>query len=228
MAIRRAKRSETFLKINVSSPSGGGKTYSSLKLAKGLVGKWEDIAVLDTEGGSADLYADLGEYGVLTMNPPFSPQRYVQAIEYFKKEGVRCMIIDSASHEWEGEGGCLDIHQSFGGEFRHWKDVTPMHRKFLEAINKTQMHIITTTRRKQEYALETSSKGKLAPKKIGLKEVQRDGYEYELTVSFDINIEHYAQASKDRTNMFGDRPPFIIDESIGEELAKWSQGGSVE
>lgn len=224
MSLKRVSRTEQFLKIGISGPSGSGKTYSSLRLAHGLMGSFEHVAVLDTEGGSASLYSDLGDYMTQEMKEPFGPDRYVKAIEFFQKEGVKCMIIDSASHEWDGPGGCLDIHQRLGGKFPDWAKVTPMHKAFVEAINKAQMHVITTTRRKQDYVLEENSKGKMQPKKVGLKEVQRDGFEYELTVSFDVDISHYAQVSKDRTSIFKSDHPFLITEKVGEALREWNSG----
>jgi ABC-type dipeptide/oligopeptide/nickel transport system ATPase subunit len=222
--LRKAKRSEAKLKLGLSGPSGSGKTYSSLLLAKGLMGSLDDVAILDTENGSADLYAHLGSYSVLTFDPPYSPQRYVNAINMFVKEGVKCMIIDSASHEWSGVGGCLDMVKNLGGGFDKWNKVTPMHNEFLQAIISAPIHIIATTRRKQEYTMEENEKGKKTVKKLGLAEVQRDGFEYELTTTFDISIEHYATPSKDRTGLFPEDVPFKISEETGKALANWCQG----
>ena len=227
MALRKAVRKEQKLRINMSGVSGSGKTYSALLLAKGLLGggsALDDVGVLCTENGSADLYCHLGGYACEHMSQPFSPDRYVKAIEYFASEDIKCMIIDSASHEWEGAGGCLEIHASFGGQFSDWAKVTPMHKRFLDAITGAPMHIITTTRRKTDYVVEKNNKGKMAPRKVGLKEVQRDGYEYELTVSFDINIDHFAVSSKDRTSLFESGVPFKISEETGLMLRKWNLG----
>lgn len=229
MAIRKAQRKSTKIRANLSGPSGSGKTYGALLFAKGLMGgSLDDVAILDTENGSADLYSDLGNYGVQTMEAPFHPDRYIKAIEYFAKEGVKCMIIDSVSHEWDGPGGCLEIHQQLGGRFDNWKQVTPMHKRFLDAIISSPMHMITTTRRKQDYVLEENSKGKMAPKKVGLKEVQRDGYEYELTIGFDISIEHYALASKDRTGIFKNDTPFLMSEKVGDLVRRWNMGENLD
>ena len=206
----------------MSGPSGSGKTYSALQLAKGLVGSLDDVGVLDTEGGSSDLYAGMGNFICEHFTAPFGPERYIKAIKLFHKEGVKCMIIDSASHEWDGPGGCLELHQRLGGQFNHWAKVTPLHRAFIEEINKVDMHIITTTRRKQDYVMELNSKGKNSPRKVGLKEVQRDGFEYELSCAFDINIEHQSVASKDRTGLFSTEIPFQISEDTGIMLRDWN------
>ena len=99
-----------------------------------------------------------------------------------------------------------------------------MHKSYLDAIINAPMHIITTTRRKQDYVVEPNEKGKMAPRKIGLKEVQRDGYEYEFTVAFDINIDHFATSSKDRTTLFESGVPFKISEETGLMMRKWNLG----
>jgi hypothetical protein len=223
MEIRKAARSRSKLRIGITSPSGGGKTYSALLLASGLT-DWGKICVIDTENGSAELYSELGPYNVLVLDPPFSPSRYIDALKAATKDH-EVIIIDSASHEWDGEGGCLDIHSKLGGEFRAWKQVTPMHRKFVQAILQCPAHIITTTRRKQDYAMVVDS-GKAKVKKMGLKEIQREGFEYELTVNFQIGEGHNAVASKDRTTLFKQEEPFIITKETGELIKKWNEGGT--
>lgn len=224
MALRRAKKSEAKLKIGFSGPSGSGKTYSALLVARGFMGTLDNVGVLDTEGGSADLYAGLGNFVCEKLDPPFHPQRYLDAIKYFIENGIELMILDSVSHEWEGPGGCLEMQQKLGGKFQDWKTITPLHQKFISGINRAPIHIFTTVRRKQDYVLEQNIKGKMAPKKVGLKEVQRDGFEYELTTSFDIDMNHNAIASKDRTSMFSTEIPFEIGEETGKQLRKWNLG----
>lgn len=223
MALRRAKKSSVKLKIGLAGPSGSGKTMSALLLAKGLVGSLDDVGVLDTEGGSSDLYASLGNYVCEHFEKPFDPNRYIKAIDLFYKEGIKCMIIDSVSHEWDGPGGCLEIHQRLGGQFNHWAKVTPIHRAFIEAINKIDMHVITTARKKQDYVIELNAKGKNEPRKVGLKDVQRDGFEYELSCAFNINMDHMAIASKDRTGLFSTDIPFLICEDTGKMLREWNK-----
>ena len=220
--IRKAKRSNIPLKLGVRGPSGSGKTYSSILLAKGLMGgSLEKVVLLDTENGSGDLYSDLGDYSVLPFEPPFEPLRYKKAIEYCVKEGFECIVIDSTSHEWNA---CLDIHSKIGGNsFTAWAKVTPMHEQFVNAILQAPVHIICTMRTKQDYALEENEKGKMVPKKMGTKEIQRDGFEYDLTASFNIDITHYATMSKDRTNLFNDGVPFIITEETGKKIRDWNK-----
>ena len=80
MELKKAKRHKAYLKLGVSAVSGGGKSMGALLLAKGLVGDWEKIAVIDTENGSANLYDHLGNYNVLELKS-FSPNDYIKAID---------------------------------------------------------------------------------------------------------------------------------------------------
>jgi KaiC/GvpD/RAD55 family RecA-like ATPase len=226
--IKKAKREEVPLKLSLSGPSGSGKTYSSLKIAKGLMGgDLSKVVVVDTENKSANLYSDLGDYGVLPFEPPFHPQRYVNAISLCVNEGYKCIIIDSISHEWDGAGGCLDIHTKLGGRFQDWATVTPLHKSFIDAILQAPVHVICTMRRKEEYAMVERS-GKMQVQKMGLKEIQRDGFGYEVTINFDISIDHLAVATKDRTGLFDGVTPFMISEETGSLIRRWNLGETVK
>src|SRR5574343_50156 len=109
--LQKAKRQQVKLRLNLSAPSGAGKTYSALLMAKGLVGSWDKIAVIDTENGSASLYEHLGQFNTIDLQEPFSPERYIEAIDTCIKAGMECIILDSSSHEWSGPGGCLEINE---------------------------------------------------------------------------------------------------------------------
>lgn len=228
---KTAKRSSVPLKIMVSGPSGGGKTMSSLKLAYGLTKDWEKIVVIDTED-SASLYADyrdeIGSFKVFNMKPPYNPERLVKGLEMCEQAGFECVIIDSMTHFWSGEGGMLEIHDSFGGTFQDWKKSNPIYRRMLESIKQSRLHVIGTARKKTEYVVELNEKGKNAPKKVGMAEELRGGMEYEFTIAFDVDIHHRASTSKDRTGLFMDRVPFLITKETGEELLRWSKGEKIE
>ena len=102
MQLQKAERKQAVIKLALQGPSGSGKTYSSLLLAYGLVGNWDHIAVIDTENNSSHLYSHLGNFNVLSLSEPFSPERYIEAIEACEKAGMKAIIIDSISQEWEG------------------------------------------------------------------------------------------------------------------------------
>jgi hypothetical protein len=219
--LHQAKRSKAKIKVGLQGPSGGGKTYSALLLAKGLVGDWSKIAVIDTENHSADLYSHLGNYNVLHLEAPFTPERYISAIEACEKSGMQAIVVDSISHEWEGTGGILSIHSTMvGNSFTNWSKLTPRHNEFIQKILQSPAHIIATIRTKQDYVLSEKN-GKQVPEKIGLKGVTREGMDYELTIVFDININHQSRASKDRTGLFDKIPEFVITEKTGERILLW-------
>lgn len=221
MEIRRAKRSQARMRLALLGPSGSGKTYSALQLAFGLGNK---IGLIDTEHGSGELYADLGEYDVITLKPPFTIASYLGAIRTFEKNGYDTIIIDSLSHAWAGEGGLLEkvdkIKGNSANSFGAWRTVTPEHNSLVEALLQSPAHIIVTMRTKTEYVLEVNDKGKQVPRKIGLAPVQRDGLEYEFTVVLEVNADHIATASKDRTSLF-DGQWFKVTPDIGRKLKSW-------
>jgi hypothetical protein len=227
MQLKQSQRQQVKLRLGLSGASGFGKTKSALLLAYGMTQDWSKIAVIDTENSSASLYSDLGNYNVLDLQAPYSPERYIQAIELCEKSGIEVIIIDSASHEWNGTGGCLDIHEKLGGRFQDWANVTPRHQAFINKILQSSCHIITTTRRKMDYSLDVGSNGKTKVVKHGTKEITRDGFEYELTINFElVNENHLAKASKDRTGLFMNKPEFIITSDTGKMILEWCNSGS--
>ena len=228
MKLEKATRKKSFLKLNVSAPSGAGKTMSALLMAKGLVGDWEKIAVVDTENGSASLYSHLGEFNTIDLQPPFTPQRYIQAIDACLSAGMECIILDSSSHEWNGSGGCIELNEKLaqskykGNTWSAWNETTPLHDSFVNKVLQSPCHFITCTRSKMETVMGDDRK----VKKVGMKDIQRDGWEYELTVSLTIDRDtHMAIASKDRTNLFENKPPFIITEETGKMIKEWCDTG---
>ena len=221
MKFEKAARDRCKIKMSIQGPSGSGKSYSALQVARGLVKDLAKVAVIDSENGSAHLYSHLGDYSVLTLKPPFSPERYIQAIEYAISEGFECVIVDSLSHEWNGSGGILEIHsQMTGNSFTNWSKLTPRHNALLQTIINAEVHIISTLRSKTDYVIENKN-GKNVPQKVGLKGVQREDVEYEFTLAFELNQNHVATISKDRTGLFKDIVELNLDESVGQEILAW-------
>jgi len=225
MELRKAERKQAKIKMGLQGPSGSGKTMSALLIAFGMTNDWSKIVVIDTENNSADLYAHLGGFQVLPLSQPFNPEKYIEAIDVCEKAGMNVIIIDSISHEWEGNGGILDIHGAMmGNSFTNWAKVTPRHNGFVQKILQSPCHVIATIRSKQDYVLSEKN-GKMVPEKVGLKGVTREGLDYEFTVVFDLDIKHNATASKDRTGMFMDKPSFIISNRTGERIIHWCLSG---
>lgn len=230
LQLKKATRKKVKLRLNLSAPSGAGKTYGALLLAKGLVGSWDKIAVIDTENGSASLYEHLGDFNVIDLAPPFSPERYMDAIDACVSGGMEAIIIDSSSHEWSGPGGCLEINEKLaqaryrGNTWSAWNETTPRHDAFVQKVLHCEVHIITCTRSKMETIMGEDKK----IKKVGMKDIQRDGWEYELTVSLSIDRDtHMTVASKDRTELFEGKEPFKITEQTGLMIKDWCDKGIV-
>jgi len=226
LQIKKAERSQVKLKIGISGPSGSGKTYSSLLLASGIT-DWEKICVLDTENNSASLYDKLGKFNTINMAAPYSPERFVEAIKLCESSCIEVLIIDSASAEWIGPGGCLEINSKMAGSsYINWGKVGIMHAAFVNAILQSPMHIIACLRAKQEYSMDKDSSGKSVVTKLGMAEQTREGFSYEVSLNFTLGIDHYATADKDRTFLFMDKPPFKITPETGKTLLEWANSGS--
>ena len=227
MELKVATRKSVKLKLNISAPSGAGKTMSALRLAYGLTGDWTKIGLIDTENGSASLYSHLGKFNTLDMQPPFTPEKYIQAIDICEKAGMELVIIDSSTHEWItlcAENEILANTAFRGNTWAAWSKSTPRHDAFVNKVLHTPMHFITCTRSKTETVQEG---GKI--KKLGMKDQQRDGWEYELTVSLEIDRDtHFATPSKDRTELFEGKQPFLITEETGQLIKDWCLKGVVE
>lgn len=226
MQIRKAERKKAKLRLGIAAPSGAGKTYSALLMAFGLGGK---VGLIDTEHGSGDLYAHLGDYDIIGIEAPYTIAKYTQAIKAFEEAGYSTIIIDSLSHAWAGDGGLLDKQGKMAdrgqNSFAAWRTITPEHNALVDAMLRSPCHIIATMRAKQEYVLEANTAGKQQPKKVGMAPVQREGMEYEFTVMLDVDMQHIASASKDRTGLF-DGQFFKISEATGQKLLEWLESGS--
>ena len=224
---RKAERRKAKLRLGLVGPAGSGKTYGALLVAMGLGGK---IAMIDTENGSGDLYAGLGDYDVCTLSAPYEVQKYLATIKDAERAGYDVLIIDSLSHAWAGEGGLLDQQGKIadagrGNSYTAWRQVTPWHNKLVEAMLSSSCHIIATMRAKTEYVMEENERGKKEPRKVGMAPVQRDGMDYEFGVVFDLAANHSAQVSKDRTSLFDGRV-FQLSRETGETLRAWLETGA--
>ena len=246
LQLKKAQRSKAFLKLGMSAPSGGGKTLGALLIAYGLLKEkypklsdaqiWEKIAIIDTENGSGELYVGkdmgtmvIGEYNAITLTAPFEADKYTAAIHLCHESGIEVAIIDSTTHLWSGVGGLLEQQghaaKRTGNSYTAWREVTPQHNRFVETMLQIPMHIIATMRSKQEYVQEKDDKtGKSSVRKLGLEPEQRKGMEYEFTTFFEVNAEHEAFGSKDRTSIF-DQKTFVITPDTGRTLMKWLEGG---
>lgn len=219
---RPAQRKRARLRLALCGPSGSGKTFSALLIAQGL---GERIALIDTERGSGELYSDLCDYDVARLDPPYTPARYIEAIQAAQETGYDVLIIDSLSHAWAGSGGVLEMkdhaEKAVRNSFAAWREVTPEHNRLVDAILDADLYVIATMRTKTAYEVQKREDGKTRVAKVGLEPVQRDGLEYEFTTVLDIAIEgHVATATKDRTRLF-DGERFVPDEETGRRFLEW-------
>lgn len=233
---QKAVREKIYTKIALMSPSGGGKTYSALRLATGMADELEKITgtrprilMANTEGARGRYYANEFDYDIIDLVAPFVPEQFVEAIDYAISEEYGILVMDSTSHEWEGKGGCLELHQKNGGKYQDWKYVTPRHDAFIDKLAISSIHIIATMRGKDQYDMEKDDKGKTTVKKLGVGAKQRDGFEFEFTCTFTIdNKSHTAETQKDNTHIFENDAAIVLTENHGKKIIQWANTSDIE
>lgn len=231
--VQKAVREKIYPKVALMSPSGGGKTYGGLRLATGIAnyikettGKDAKILMANTEAKRGYYYANEFDYDIVDIVPPHNPEKYVELIEFAVQEGYDILLIDSASHEWEGKGGCLDLQREAGGTYQSWARVTPRHNKFINAIADSPITIIATMRGKDQYEVNKDEKGKTTVQKLGVGAKQREGFEYEFTCTFLIDQKtNCAEVQKDNTHIFEHEGPTLLTENHGYKIMQWANSG---
>lgn len=232
--IKKAKREKIKVKIALMAPSGGGKSYGSLRLATGMAneieketGKKAKILMGNTEQKRGYYYANEFDYDIVDIEPPHNPEKYVDLINFAVEQGYDILIIDSSSHEWEGKGGCLDIISQIGGKYQDWAKISPRHQKFIDAIAESPIHIIATMRGKDQYeSIKDEKTGKMTVQKLGVGAQQRNGFEYEFTCTFLIDQKtNTAEVQKDNTHLFENQGATLLTEKHGEQIIKWANSG---
>ncbi len=217
---KKATRKGSYIKLAITGPSGSGKTYSALRLARGLVPNGK-IALIDTENESASLYSTEFDFDVAGVEAPYTIEKLINPVKYVLNNQYDVLIIDSATHFWNGvleHKNQLD--KRGGNSFTNWNEANKNYDLMIRAILFSKIHVIVCMRSKMEYILEANDKGKQVPKKVGMAPICRDGMEYEFTTVFDLDSNHQAVASKDRTQIFRDKI-FVITEETGSQLRQW-------
>lgn len=225
----KAVRSQRKLRAAFDGPPGGGKTFTTIRLAFAMkaAGLCSRIAVIDTENNSASLYAgespDGEPWEFDTMNlKQFNPDQFTNAIKTAAKEGYDCVVVDSLSHAWVGAGGALDlVDQKGGNKFTAWKDVTPLHRGMIDAIIQSPIHVLATMRSKVEYVLEEDEKGKKVPRKVGVAPVQREGMEYEFDLYCSLDATNQMRVTKTRCSPMNARTAVKPGPEFWSPLFDW-------
>lgn len=244
---RPARRANVPLVIGLPGPSGGGKTYTALLLARGMAGPDGKVVTIDTENGRSQMYADVGApWEWIDFQPPFSPERYVEAIKAGEAQKPAVIVLDSMSHEYESEGGLFDIVEEFlqrkAGDdsrkrsalsFQSWNEAKQRHKKMLLHILRLRCHLVICMRAQDKVELvKENGQLKAVPKKSmtgvdGWEPICERRLPYELTASLLLlpsapGVPHPIKLPEGLKRLVPlDRP---LSEETGAVLAKWAAG----
>lgn len=235
----QAKREGAHVLISMEATSGRGKTYSALLLGRGLVGPDGKLGLLDTETGRGKIYADAvpGGYVYGELTPPYTPERYIGAIQAAQDAGIDCLIIDSASHEWSGIGGIGEIAEggtSSSGRsltgLQKWAKPKARHKRFVQRLLTTRMHIIVCLRSKEKLVQRKGADGKDEIVSMGWVPEQEKSLGYEMTVRLFFpegkkpGVPELIKCPADLLGAFRDGEQVSV--SAGERIAEWVKGGA--
>jgi DNA polymerase III delta prime subunit len=232
--IRPVKKGGSKPIIAIAGPSGSGKTYTALKMARGMVKKPSEIGFLDTESGRGSLYYDIldGPFQIADLYAPFSPARYSQAIKEFIANGVKVLVIDSGSHEWEGEGGCDDIANAPKADgsprkVANWVGAKRMHKGFMNTILYSDIPIIICLRAREKTDFKIIDK----PVSLGIQPICEKNFMFEMTASI-------LMADEGKKQTFLKVPAFLkpyfgngtgyLGEETGKKVLAWFSNGDNE
>ena len=235
LKIKKAEKGGGFARVALIGPPGSGKSYSSLRMAKGMAEvSGGRVGAIDSERGRLRKYANKFDFDEIELNT-FAPETYTEAIQEFAAGGYKVLIIDSLSHSWMGKDGTLQqVEQAAkrnysGNSYAGWKDATPAHNALVDAILSYPGHVIVTMRSKIEYATEKDERtGKMVVRKIGLAPVQRQDVEFEFDVVGDMTQENDWMISKTMVDTLKREIIHEPDEEVGRSIATWAQSGVFE
>lgn len=227
--IRPAVRGGSKAIIGIAGVSGSGKTYTALKIARGMVSSPKKIGFLDTENKRGSLYADIldGPFMIGDLYPPFSPKRYSEAIKEFQDAGVEVLVIDSVSHEWEGEGGCDDIANMKIGKMQNWIGAKREHKSFMNTLLQCNMNIICCLRAREK----TDFKNPKEPVSLGIQPVCEKNFLFEMTASLLMENEgttqRFLKLPSFLKDAFGSGAGYLGD-ITGKKIIDWINTGEKE
>ena len=234
LQIRKATRQGVRPLISFYSESGGGKTYSALLLARGFVGPNGKMVLIDSESGRGELYSDVPEFGgyeVLPLDEPFSPSRYIEAMGIVEKSGAAIGICDSASHEWEGISGVLDMadqsrERSGKDGLHNWRKPKMEHAMFLQKLLRSPIPWIICLRAKYKTRQAKDNNGKtIIVKDDVLTPIQADDFIFESTVHAALDMKHNFWPTKvshpELAKCLPNGTPITLEH--GRLLASWCQ-----
>lgn len=229
MAFVKATKKQKKLRLALIGPSGSGKTYSALAIATAL---GDNVAVFDTENGSASLYSDIFPFVTPDRPPPdFAPAQYIAFLNECERDGIDVAVLDGMSAAWSGKGGVLEIVDNAsrrlkGNSFAAWKDAAPEQNRLVEAIINCKVHVIVTMRTKTEWVVEEDDRGKKVPKKLGLAPVQRQDLDYEFDVVGELDHQNAMVVSKTRCSALAGKSILRPGKELANLLKAWLGDGA--
>jgi len=232
--IRPVQSGQSKIVLGIAGQSGEGKTYTALLIARGMVDKASEIGFLDTENKRGSLYADIldGKFMIGDLYPPFSPNRYALAIQEFQDAGVKVLVIDSVTHEWEGTGGCDDIANApkADGSARkvaNWIEAKRQHKQFMNVLLQSNMDIICCIRAREK----TDFKDPTKPVSLGVLPVCEKNFMFEMTASFLMLSEgkeqKHLKMPEFLKSTFGNGKGYLGIET-GKKIREWLNQGEKE
>ncbi len=242
VTFRPAVREKQRLLLGLAGGTGSGKTFSALELAKGI-SQGARFCVIDSENGRASTYADQFDFDVTDIRAPFRPATYTEAILAADAAGYPTIVVDSASHEWYGDGGCLDWHDEIMGTDQRknitaWIEPKKAHKRMVTQLLQMSAHVILCFRAEPKVEVGTDSQGhmKVTPKASltgldGWIPIAEKNLPYELTASFLLMAD---KPGVPRPIKLPDplKPLVPLDRPLaavsGLALAEWAAGGTNE
>jgi len=232
--IRPAESGQSKAVIGIAGQSGDGKTYTALLIARGMVNKASEIGFLDTENKRGSLYADIldDKFLIGDLYPPFSPSRYAEAIREFQEAGVKVLVIDSVTHEWEGDGGCDDIANAPKADgtprkVSNWIGAKREHKKFMNVLLQSNMDIICCIRAREK----TDFKDPAKPVSLGIQPICEKNFMFELTASIMMVNQGKTQiplkVPSFLKDSFGNGNGYLGIET-GKKIRQWLEQGEKE
>jgi AAA domain len=244
---RPAARENVSLLIGLSGASGSGKTYTGLRLARGIAGEAGRIALIDTEAGRAKHYADQFTFDHGDLVAPFTPARYAQAIAAADAAGYAVIIVDSASHEWAGERGVLEMQEAeldrmAGSDFKKreackmasWIKPKHEHKKLIYRLLQIRAHVLLLHRAEPKIEMVRGADGKVEVREKqsltglhGWIPICEKNLPFELTLSVQLMPDRpgvpipIKLQEQHRAFLPLDQP---ITEATGAALAAWAKG----
>ncbi len=240
ITFRPAVREKLPLLIGLAGGTGAGKSFSAMELAKGMA-QGARFVVIDSENGRASTYADQFDFDTADLRAPFRPQSYTDAILAADSAGYPVIVVDSASHEWYGDGGCLDWHDEIMGtdqrkKMTAWIEPKMAHKKMVTRLLQTSAHVILCFRAEPKVDIGTDAQGRMTvtPKASltgldGWIPIAEKNLPYELTASFLLMADKpgvpkpikLPEPLKEIVPL--DR---TLDAALGLAMAKWALGGT--